>query len=169
MQIGSWWREHGPRPRTKSTHANTAFPAIGTILIHQRANNFVCIWSRKCGGQRWFGWHDWRIRADDWHDNFGLLWQSANYTEAEEGAVGAAGAAIAAGAAGGTGATGAAVVAVVAVAAVAAVAAAGAGSRLSTDGCKQNERSATISSNQKLGWELWSSQNWNGFRFRALW
>lgn len=79
----------------------------------------------------------------DGHDDFDLLWQSANYTGAEAGAK-----------------AGAAVVAVVAVeavvAAVVAVAAAGAGTRLSTDGCKQNKRIATtkiilISSNQR--WE----------------
>lgn len=85
----------------------------------------------------------------DWHDDFGLLWQSANYTGAERGAE--AGAEAGAGVAIVAVAAVAAVAAVVAVAAVAvvvvavaAVAAAGAGSRLSTDGRKQNERIATI-------------------------
>lgn len=86
----------------------------------------------------------------DWHDDFGLLWQSANYTGAETGAeAGAeAGAGVAVVAVAAVAAVAAVVavaaVAVVVVAAVAAVAAAGAGSRLSTDGRKQNERIATI-------------------------
>lgn len=91
-----------------------------------------------------------------------LLWQSENYTGAEAGAEAkAAGAAVVAVVAVAAVAAVAAVVAVAAVAvivvaAVAAVAAAGAGSRLSTDGCKQYERIATmriilISSKQR--WE----------------
>lgn len=152
-------------PRTKTTHADTAFPAIGTIMIHQRADNFVCIGSRKCAGQGWFGWHGGSIRADLIGTTI-LIWYGNRQTTQEqkqeqqeqeqqeqqeqkqqeqEQQVAAVGAR---------------------------ASAAGAGSRLSTDGCKQNERIATIGIiliNSDWRWWALKLSQLGGFRFGRFW